>query len=138
MYYDVFNSVLLKRQASTEINLFAISLWGKMKFINRVVIGIVIVSFFSSCTARLSKEGMAVKKITIEDRSRCLFISSDYVSTVTGGFESFHAIQKNINKMKNKVAGIGGNAYIVLDRSSRLTNTIYFDIYTCNIVNKKG
>ena len=94
-------------------------------------------SIITSCSARLSRKAMLVKKITEEDKGQCLFIESDYVSEWTAGSVTNQEIKGAIIEMKNKVSEAGGNAYIVTDRVRWASYTVHFDIYNCNITRGK-
>lgn len=95
-----------------------------------VVMGLLIIS---SCSPRLTRKAMSVNKITDKDKEQCLFISSDYVSKWTGGSVTNQEIKSVIIETKNRVSEVGGNAYIVTDRSRWSSYTVHFDIYNCNI-----
>ena len=89
------------------------------------------VVFMSACGTDLSSQGAAVRQISLQGSEGCTF-----VGPVTGyeafGLSAVHNAQSALNKVRNDVAILGGNAFVLSQTISDENGTVsHADAYRC-------
>ena len=104
-----------------------------LDFNMKLKIYIAATSFFilSSCSVQLTKEARMVREIQPDWKNQCKFIGVEEVSNGVG-FDVKGDIRNAKNMMRNRVAQLNGNAYLINDRLTSIMSTdIQFEVYSC-------
>lgn len=85
----------------------------------------------AACSTELSQEGKSVRQISLQATNTCQFLGP-----VTGsesmGFDEAMDVTSAYNKIRNSVAQIGGNAFVISSSStSSATTVVQGDAYSC-------
>lgn len=88
-------------------------------------------AFVSACSTELTTQAVAVRQISLVGAEKCKFLgpvsgSEFFGLTVAGDAQSA------LNKVRNSVAGIGGNAFVLTQTISNGDGTVsHADAYLC-------
>ena len=85
----------------------------------------------TACSTELSQEGKSVRQISLQSSNACQFLGP-----VTGsesmGIDEGMDVTSAFNKVRNSVAQLGGNAFVVSTSStSSATTVVQADAYRC-------
>ena len=85
----------------------------------------------AACSTELSQEGKSVRQISLQTANACQFLEP-----VTGsesmGIDEAMDVTSAYNKVRNSVAQMGGNAFVVSSTStSSATTVVQADAYNC-------
>lgn len=85
----------------------------------------------AACSAELSQEGKSVRQISLQAAESCRFLGP-----VTGsesmGFDEAMDVTSAFNKVRNSVAQMGGNAFVISSTSTSSASTVVqADAYSC-------
>ncbi len=85
----------------------------------------------SACAAELSQEGMSVRQVSLQAANSCRFLGP-----VTGsesmGIDEAMDVRSAFNKVRNSVALLGGDAFVVSSSSTSSASTVVqADAYDC-------
>lgn len=88
-------------------------------------------AFVSACSTELSTQAVAVRQISLTGAEKCTFLGP-----VSGaeffGFTVAGDAQSALNKVRNSVAEIGGNAFVLTQTVSDEGGTVsHADAYSC-------
>ena len=95
-------------------------------------IGIILTfTTLAACSTELSQEGQAVRQISLESSNSC-----QCLGPVTGaesmGLDEAMDVTSAYNKVRNAVAQMGGNAFVVSSTSTSIASTVVQgDAYNC-------
>ena len=67
----------------------------------------------TACGTRISPAGSQVRDLTGQEVRMCRFIQVVEASEIWGNSKSYAANRSAINKLRNKVSNVGGNAFTV-------------------------
>ena len=97
-----------------------------------VLVGLIIVGLtIGGCAVPLTQEGRMVRMIQPDWKNQCKFLGTESVS-FGGGWTISDDVRKTRTMMKNKVAELGGNAYLdVGTYPGAFGTTIDFEVFNC-------
>ena len=86
----------------------------------------------TACATGMSTAGSQVRDLTGQDVSKCKFIAALESFEIWGGSGPYTTNRSAINKLRNKVFDVGGNAFVVDSFNSSIThNVIQAEALTC-------
>ncbi|OOY30396.1 DUF4156 domain-containing protein [Thioclava sp. F36-6] len=95
------------------------------------VLMIGVLSLLSACVAELSPEAQLVRQVSIHSVSDCRFLGP-VSGSESWGMGTTQDAESALNKLRNKVAALGGNAFVQTNSSTRGDGTvIQGDAYFC-------
>ena len=85
------------------------------------------------CTTTLTKEGKDIAPISESNKNECEFISQT-IGTDSFGGTLGHRLENAMNDMRNKVASLGGDSYVVTSSESYPIGgaTVSAEVYNCS------
>jgi hypothetical protein len=102
-----------------------------MHICKKYILGLTLLLLFSGCTVKLTPQGKQTRQIQASYANPCKFISSEEVENGSGAMPK-DDVRNAKNMMRNKVAEMGGNAYVITSRLTDIGSTfIEFEIYDC-------
>ncbi len=93
-------------------------------------ISLVFVVFVCGCATQLSQEGSTVREIQADWATKCEFIGVLDASEALG-WDVADNRRGALNKIRNDVAQLGGNAFVVSDIYSASRAIVQADAYKC-------
>ena len=78
----------------------------------------------TACESTMTAAGSQVRDLTGQDVRMCRFIQVVEASEIWGNSKSYTANRSAINKLRNKVSNVGGNAFTVDNFNSSLTHSV--------------
>ncbi len=92
---------------------------------------IVALLFLTACSAELSEVGKSVRQISLQSADKCQFLGPT-TGSESMGFDEAMDVTSAYNKVRNSVALMGGNAFIVSStNTSSLSTVVQADAYSC-------
>jgi hypothetical protein len=78
----------------------------------------------TACATEMSTDASQVRDLTGQDVKKCKFIQVLESSEIWGNSGSYTANRSAINKLRNKVFTVGGNAFVVDNFNSSITHNV--------------
>ena len=78
----------------------------------------------TACATGLSIAGSQVRDLTGQDVRKCKFIKVLESFEIWGDSRSYTTNRSAINKLRNKVLGVGGNAFVVDSFETSITHNV--------------
>ena len=78
----------------------------------------------TACETAISTAGSQVRDLTGQDVRKCKFIQVVESYEILGDARSYTTNRSAINKLRNKVSNVGGNAFTVDNFNSSITHSV--------------
>ncbi len=86
----------------------------------------------TACATGMSTAGSQVRDLTGQDVRKCKFIEVVESFEIWGDLGSYTTNRSAINKLRNKVSDVGGNAFVVDSFNASIThNVIQAEVLKC-------
>ena len=92
---------------------------------------VAIILTFAACSTELSQQGKSVRQVSLEAADACQFLGPVTGSESMGVDEAMD-VTSAYNKLRNSVAQLGGNAFVVSSsNTSSAATVVQADAYRC-------